>query len=224
MDVKIPAWSFSSMKYYEQCPKKYYHVKVVREFKEDQNAEHLLYGVKFHKAAELYIKDGTPIPEEFSYAKEVLAALKSIEGDKLCEYEMGLTANLEPCEYRDPMVWWRGVADLIILRGDTAYVLDYKTGKSAKYADMDQMEIMSLAIFKHFPQVTKIKAGLLFVIAKEFIKTNYFLTGVPEMWAKWLGKHAAMTKSYTSNVWNPKTSGLCNKHCVVVSCVHNGRE
>ena len=28
---------------------------------------------------------------------------------------MGLTAELEPCTFKDKNVWWRGIADLVIV-------------------------------------------------------------------------------------------------------------
>ena len=223
MTPKIPAWSFSSLKTFDQCPKKFYHLKVVKDFQEDQNAEHLIYGTRFHEAAEFYIRDDKPLPPEFNYAKASLDKLKAMDGEKLCEYEMGLTENLAPCGFKDPNVWWRGIADLIILRDDMAFVLDYKTGKSAKYADTGQLELMALAVFKHFPQIKRVKAGLLFVIAKEFPKAEYTVEQEPILWGKWLADHAKMRKAYETGVWNPRTSGLCKKHCVVLSCPHNGR-
>jgi CRISPR/Cas system-associated exonuclease Cas4 (RecB family) len=221
--AKIPAWSFSSIKTFEQCPKKFYHLKVVKDFQEDQNAEHLLYGTAFHEAAEFYIRDDTPLPPQFAYAKSSLDNLKHRAGQKLCEYEMGLTADLEPCGFKDPNVWWRGIADLIIINGTRAKVLDYKTGKNAKYADKGQLELMALAMFKHFPLVEHVDAGLLFVVSKDFITSKYSRDDVPALWEKWLRAYGQLKSSYANNVWNPRPSGLCKKHCVVLSCSHNGR-
>jgi RecB family exonuclease len=218
-----PAWSFSSIKTFEQCPKKYYHLKVAKDIKEDQNAEHLIYGTRFHEAAEFYIRDNKSLPSEFSYAQKTLDKLKAMEGEKLCEYRMGLTENLEACPFEAENAWWRGVADLIILRGNTALVLDYKTGKSVKYADKGQLELMALAVFKHFSQINYVKAGLLFVIANAFPKAEYSREDEPTLWQKWLTDYAKMKTAYSTNVWNPRTSGLCKKHCVVLSCPHNGR-
>jgi len=221
--MKIPPWSFSSIKAFDQCPKKYYHLKVAKDYKEPLT-DAITYGSEFHKAAELYIKEGVPLPPQFNYAKGALDNLNQLPGEKLCEYEMGLTENLDPCGFRDEQVWWRGIADLIILdreKGE-ARVLDYKTGKSAKYADTGQLELMALAIFKHFPEVRKVKAGLLFVIAKQFVKDNYNIDAAPTMWQKWLRDHDRMRFAYQTNVWNPRPSGLCKKHCVVVECPHNG--
>ena len=222
--MNLPAWSFSSIKAYEQCPKKFYHLKVVKDYVESAT-EATLYGSQFHEAAELYIRDGTPLPPQFSYAKSVLDNFNRMPGEKLCEYEMGLTEDLQPCGFKDPNVWWRGIADLIILDRDNAEarVVDYKTGKSTKYADKGQLELMALAIFKHFPEIKKVKGGLLFVVANAFLKDNYHVDQQDVRWSKWIADRKRMAASYANDVWNARPSGLCRNHCVVLSCPHNGR-
>ena len=219
---KLPAWSYSSIKLFDQCPKKYYHLRVIKDVKEPPT-DAILYGKQFHEAAELYIRDGKPIPPQFSFVKNALDNLKAMEGEKLCEYEMGLTENLEPCGFKDPNVWWRGVADLVILNGKEARCLDYKTGKSAKYADTDQLELMALAMFKHFPEVERVKGALFFVVSKNFIKDSYHGENQDKMWARWLAEFNKLKFAYENNIWNPRPSGLCKKHCLVLECPHNGR-
>jgi hypothetical protein len=182
-----------------------------------------MYGKQFHEAAELYIRDGKPIPPQFAFIQPSLDALKAIEGEKHCELEMGLTANLEPCGFKDPDVWWRGVADLAIINGEEARCLDYKTGKSAKYADTDQLELMALAMFKHFPDIKVVRGALFFVVSKDFIKDSYSSEKQDKMWAKWLAEYNKMKSAYENDVWNPRPSGLCKKHCLVMECPHNGR-
>jgi hypothetical protein len=221
---KAPAWSFSGIKSFDSCPKKYYHLKIVRDYTEPPT-EATLYGSKFHKAAEEYIRDGTDLPPYFNYAKGVLDSLNNMPGTKYCEYEMGLTENLEPCGFKDANVWWRGIVDLAIINHDTgeARIVDYKTGKSTRYADTGQLELMALATFKHFPEVKKIRGGLIFVVCKEFIKASYTIDDVPRLWEKWLAEYNKLKSAYDNDVWNPKPSGLCRKHCVVLDCAHNGR-
>jgi len=217
-------WSYSSIKLFEQCPRKYYHLRVSKDVTEPET-EALLYGSRFHEAAEYYMRDGTPLPAYFKFAKEVLDSLKQIPGEKFCEYEMGITKDLTPCGFNDPNVWYRGIADLLIIdkeKGE-ARIVDYKTGKSAKYADPEQLELMSLCVFKHFPEIKKVKAGLLFVVCNAFIKSKYDAVQEDVLWNKWAGRHKRLAIAAESDVWNPKPSGLCRKHCAVLSCSHNGR-
>lgn len=216
-------WSYSSLDLYKQCPHKYYRLKVAKDIVEPP-AEHLTYGVEVHKAAEEYIRDGKPIPEKYAFIKKPLDFLQDIEGEKLCEYQMGLTKGLEPCGFFDKdKVWWRGVADLIILNGESAHVIDYKTGKSARYADTKQLEILSLALFKHFPQVKKVKAGLLFVVSQELVKARFDADNAPDYWIRWLEDTFRLEKAFTHDVWNPKPNFTCTKFCPVKDCIHNGK-
>ena len=217
MTVKIPAWSFSSIKTFEQCPKKYYHLKVAKDFQEDQNAEHLIYGTAFHEAAEFYIRDDTPLPPQFMYAKSSLDNLKQRAGQKLCEYEMGLTEDLQPCGFKDPNVWWRGIADLLIVNGDLAYMIDYKTSKNAKYADLKQLDAMAACIFRMFPDVKRIKSALLFVVSNEFVHKEHncdtdYLRGFRFDLER-------LESAIASNVWNACSGPLCG-WCPVTQCVH----
>ena len=132
--MSITPWSFSKIKAFEQSPKQCYHMKVLREYEEPET-EAMLYGTLFHEAAENYVKNDDPMPPKFDYAIKTLDKLKEKRGDKLCEYKLGLTKELKPCGFSDDTVWFRGIADLIILDDDLAWVVDYKTGKSARYAD-----------------------------------------------------------------------------------------
>ena len=221
--MSIAPWSFSRIKAFEQCPKQFYHTKILKEYEEPET-EAMLYGTHFHSAAEEYIKSFTPLPKRFDYAIGALDKLQAKQGKKLCEYKLGLTKDLEPCGFSHPDVWFRGIADLIILDEDLAWVVDYKTGKSARYADKGQLELMALATFKHFPDVERIRAGLLFVVSVDLIKDTYTRDQEEELWNKWLTNYGKMETAFVNDVWNPRPSGLCRRHCSVLECVHNGRD
>ena len=170
-------WSYSSLNLFKQCPHKYYRLREVKDVV-DPPAEHLNYGLEVHKAAEEYIRDGKEIPEKYAFIKEPLDRLNAIEGEKLCEFKLGLTRGLEPCGFFDKDVWWRGIPDFLAINGDKARLLDYKTGKSARYADTKQLDLLALAIFKHYPEVNHIRAGLLFVVSNEFVPAEYHRAGL----------------------------------------------
>lgn len=216
------AWSYSSIKAFQTCPKQYYHVRVLRDIPRQPDTEAIIYGKEFHAAAEDFIKHGTKLPEIFSYAQTYLNTLRDMPGDKYCEYEMGLRADFTPCKFKDHDVWARGIADLVCIHDDLARVIDYKTGRSAKYADTAQLELMALCIFKHFPNVKRVKAGLLFVVAREFKPAVYRAEEAPVYWRNWIPLVQRLEGAHLSNTWNPNRSGLCKAHCPVTSCQHNG--
>jgi hypothetical protein len=216
------AWSYSSLDMFKLCPHKYYRLKVKKDVTEPPQ-EHLRFGLDVHKAAEDFIKEGKPIPPQYSAMLEPLKKLRDMDGEKLCEYRLGLTRDLQPCKFGAKDVWWRGIADLIVLRNNKAYVVDYKTSKSSKYADTKQLEILSLALFKHFPQVKKIKAGLLFVVANDFVTTEYEFGSSGSYWTKWIEDVDRLEKAVELNVWNPRPNFTCGQWCPVKDCIHNGK-
>lgn len=219
-NVKIK-WSYSSLSLFQQCPKKYYHLRIAKDIK-DRPSPQMRYGLDMHKAAELYVRDNVPLPAGFAFMKDPLDKLKNMDGEKFCEIRLGLNEDLEACKYSDKDVWWRGIADLLIINGDEARVVDYKTGKNA-YPDTKQLEVLSLAVFKHYPQVKVVKAGLLFVIHVDFVKVNFARENQQILWSKWIPETDRLANAYATNVWNPKINFTCSEWCPVVSCSHNGK-
>ncbi len=220
---KAAPWSFSKLKAFETCPKQFYHEKVLKEYPFVQT-DAIIYGNEFHKACENYIGDEEPLPEKFMYVKDALDTLNGKRGIKLCEKKLGITADLEPCDFYDRRVWFRGIADLLIVDvvGNMAWVVDYKTGKSAKYADKGQLELMALSVFAHYPDISRVKAGLFFVVAGDLVKDTYKTLDKANLWKKWMTNYARMEAAFEADVWNPRPSGLCRRHCQVTECPHNG--
>ena len=218
--MKQVTWSHSALKDFEGCPRRYHEVKVLNNYP-FQETEATYYGKEFHSAAEHYIKDGTPLPSQFEYAKDTLDALLSKPGRKLCEYEMGLTKDLLPCSFHDKNRWVRGIADLLIIDDDnlTARVVDYKTGNN-KYPDTDQLKLMSLMVFKHFPHIRKVSSALLFVVKNDMVKASMAVDEVDAGWWEYRERVARLEQCFASGVWNPKSSGLC-PWCPVKTCEFN---
>jgi len=221
--VTAAPWSYSKLKSFETCPKQFYHVKVVAEYPESTN-EAMFYGNRLHKASELYVRDREELGKDFEFLKPTLDSLMAKGDSRLCEYKMGLTVDLEACGFFSPDVWWRGIIDLLILDADNgvARVVDYKSGKD-KYADVAQLELMAMAVFKHFPAVKTVKGALLFVVAGSIVSETYKVSDEAVLWDKWNGKFSQMNTAFDNDVWNPNPSGLCYNHCPVLECPHNGR-
>ena len=196
---------------------------MLREYPQEET-EAMYYGNLYHEAAELYVRGDAPLPKKFDFSKQLLDKLNALEGDKLCEFKMGVTKDLKPCAFDAEDVWFRGISDLSVTNEpkQKAHVFDYKTGKSAKYADPGQLELMTLATFAHFPTINKVKAALLFVVSGEIVKAQYSREDEATLWKKWLTKYAAFASAHKKNIWNPNPSGLCRKHCPVQSCPHYG--
>jgi hypothetical protein len=220
----MTAWSYSSLKTFQQCPKKYYHLKVAKDIKDD-GSEATIYGQEIHKAAEDFVKDGTPIPEKFAFIKPVVEALNRIEGEKHTEIQLGVANNngkLAPCGFFDKGVWYRGIADLLIINGDEGFLVDYKSSKNAKYADLKQLDLLAAAVFLHYPEVTKLKSALLFVVSNEFVNKEHNSQHKLAYFEHVRYDLERLETAMKTGVWNAVSGPLCG-WCPVKTC-HNFRE
>lgn len=225
--MPVPTWSYSSITLFDQCPKKYYHLRVAKDIKEAES-DAMIYGKELHKAAENYIKEGAAIPERFKFIEPMLEKLAALKGEKFCEYEMGIRkieSGFEPCSFFDKTAYYRGIADLLIVdrESESARLVDYKTGKSAQYADTKQLRLLAAATFIHFPEVKKIKAGLLFVVSQDFIREEYDHTQLHVYLDYFQPVVQQLEVALESGVFNPKRNFTCKNWCPVLDCQHNGK-
>ena len=216
--MAVFTWSYSSLKEYQNCPKKYHEIRVLKNYTVKET-EQMRYGTEVHKALEDYVRDGVELAKNYQRFKPFVDKLISIPGEKYCEYEMALTYNREPCDFNSEDRWVRGIADLVIVDGDYAFIVDYKTG-SNKYPDPKQLRLMALMLFTYFPDVQKIKAGLLFVMKNSFVSEEYLRKDMDKSWAMFEQPLKRLESSYDNDKWQANPTPLC-KWCPVQSCEFN---
>ena len=207
-------WSFSSLKDFVNCPRQYHEVKVLQNYTKSVT-EQMQYGTEVHKALEDYIRDGTPLAKNYQRFLPLMQALVSIPGERHPELKMALDTQRSPISF-DGDYWVRGIVDLLILDGESAWIVDYKTG-SAKYPDPDQLKLMSLMTFAHYPQVQKIKAGLIFVLHDVFVTEEYTRDSIPELWKSFDPKVARLKIALETATFMPNPTPLCG-WCPVTTC------
>lgn len=218
--VRPMIFSHSGIKNFETCPRKFYEEKIIKRFPQKPTAA-TLYGEQFHTAAELFVKDQLPVPAEFQFAMPLLQYLATRPGDKHTELEMAVDSNLRPVGFHSPDAWIRGIADIVVVNGTKAYVGDYKTGND-KYPDKDQLRLMSLLVFAHFPEVQTIKSALFFVLKGSRVDAKMDRTECDAGWQQYRERTALMEQAHATGVWNSKQNGLCKKYCPVTDCPFNG--
>jgi hypothetical protein len=76
---------------------------------------------------------------------------------------------------------------------------------------------MALMVFRHFPEIETVKAGLLFSVARDFVKVQYRRADMDELPVRFKETLARLHNSLTYGVFNAKSSGLCG-WCPVESC------
>jgi CRISPR/Cas system-associated exonuclease Cas4 (RecB family) len=207
-------WSFSSLKDYTNCPRQYQEVKVLKNFTKSMTPQ-MLYGNEVHRALEDYVGEGKPLVKNYERFKPVLDVFVNMEGTKYPEYKMGLDKEGNASAYGKGY-WVRGIVDLLIVDKDHAFIIDYKTG-SNKYPEPKQLKLMALMTFAHFPDVNKIKAGLLFVMHDSFLAEEYTRDDIPKLWDYFKPDLERLELSYENGIWQTNPTPLCG-WCPVKTC------
>lgn len=215
-------FSYSSLKQFETCARQYAEITVHRNFQNVFTSANGEFGDRAHKVAEVYVRDGGELDAEFEFFRPALDTLRGLPGDKHTEHWMAVKHDGSPTFKNDPDRWFQGIADLLIVSDSPiARVLDYKFG-NVNYADTDQLELMSLLTFAHFPHVKYVKGRLLFVLSKQARDRNVDIKEKDRLIQKWREKDARRVAAIAANNFPAKESGLCKKHCPVTSCTHHG--
>jgi len=215
------AHSYSAVKEFENCPRKYHVVRILKQVKQ-KDTEATLYGTAVHKAFEEFIRDKTPLPETFKSYEPFVERLAQIRADVRCEEKLGIRSDFTPCGFFDKDVWFRGIPDFLAIdreRG-VARLADYKTGKTSRYADVGQLELMAAMVMSHHPEINIVKGALLFVVVGDVIKAEFSREQLPEIFSKWAGRANMIEAAVDHGVWNPKQSALC-RFCPVNTCEYN---
>jgi hypothetical protein len=211
-------WSFSSLKQYINCPNQYYEVKVLKKY-ETKPTHQMLYGLDVHSALENYAKDGTALPHNYKRFASMVDPLLEIDGERFIEHKMALNADKQVCSFQSKDYWVRGIVDLMIISDDTAFIVDYKTG-SDKYPDLKQLRLMALMTFAHFPEVNRVKAGLMFILHNNFIPEEYVRDNMETLWTNFTPDLERLQLSYENDTWQMNPTPLCG-WCPVTTCEHH---
>lgn len=207
-DIKL-SHSYSSLKQFENCPQRYYRQRIVKDVK-DQGGEASKYGERIHEMLEHRLRDNSELPQE---AARYEALCKGVEkmadgGELFVEKEMVLNANHEPTGWWAPDAWLRSKLDVLVVKGNDAVVMDWKTGK--RKPDFFQMEIFAGQVFKHFPDVQRVKTTLVWLKDMKLDSETY--TRTADSMGIWGGINSATSRIEQAlhfNNWPARPSGLC---------------
>lgn len=208
----MKSWTFSSLEKFETCPRQYYHVRVKRDVVEPPT-DATRWGEKVHEAFEHRIANQTPLPEGMTQWEGLAKKIEGMPGEKMCEQQMALDRNFQPVEWSQ--AWTRGIADVLVLSGDSAVCLDYKTGKRKL---TDQLALYAGYTFASYPNVTTVTTGFVWLRDKKIDKEKFTRDEVPVIWGKFLPKVRKLESAYERDSWPCRPSGLCRGWCPVKSC------
>lgn len=210
--------SYSSINRYHTCPYQFYRMSVIKDVKDDGNKEHLIWGNAVHKAFELYVKDGTPLPANMTQFQKWADVIDRMRGEKHAELSLAIDHGLNPTGFWDDDVWLRGKIDLVIDKTDRCVIWDHKTGKVKP--DMLQLKISALLVFSNYPDIRRIHTAFIYLAHDEDVDKVYTSEDIPTLVDTIRAKEKDYKWSYENDSWPCKPSGLCHGWCAVESCQH----
>ena len=117
----------------------------------------------------------------------------------------------------DTTVYLHGYVDrLDIAPTGEVRIVDYKTGND-KYPDRDQLVLMSLMVFAHFPHIRQVDSALLFVVKETMVKHRMTRDDIESAWWQYRIRMSKLYSAFEHNVWHPSQSPLCG-WCPVRTC------
>ena len=203
--------SYSSIKMYEQCPKRYLHERINKDVV-NEGSEATIYGERIHKQLEERLQNGTQLPKESLKHEQVCRTIELLtqKADLYLEEKLCLNANLTPTGWYEDDSWLRSILDVLIIKDDTAIVMDWKTGK--RNPDFTQLELFSLQIFVHYPEIQKVKTSFVWLKDNKTDSETFKRTDTKLMWADLLSRIDRIKQSYQKNNFPARPSGLC-RYC-----------
>lgn len=230
--IKIFPYSYSSLTGFETCPRKHYGERLSKEFERPFNkaADD---GDIWHKQAEDYAKNETPIPTTNPHKAKMEQILEEVraqgDGQFYAELELAVDQNKQPVDWWHPYAYTRAKMDIVYLRGAEADSIDWKTGRSDPYST--QLLHSSILLFCHYPDLQKVNCRYEWLKEGFATKRTYHRDFLDKYWEDFEKRVAKYRKAFDTNNWQPTENFLCkaykkndNKpYCGVTTCEFYGK-
>lgn len=216
----LKSWSYSKVKNFETCPKRYLEVDVLKKFKEDTTQ--LREGNVTHDMlAKAVLSGDVPPDPQYAGLQKWVDEVRNAPGELLTEQKYAIDRQFQPCEYFAPSAWYRGIGDVVRVDGPVADVTDWKTGKPKD--DPGQLTLMAILVFAFHPEVQRIRTRFVWLQFDDTTDMWFSRRQIPEMWATILPRVERLKTAHEQNLFNPKPGFLCRRYCPVTTCPHHGK-
>jgi hypothetical protein len=218
---KAFAFSYSKLKNWRTCPKRFFHIDHKKDVKEPEGPE-LKWGNELHKAFAEHVAKGTPLPDTMVQYQGILDRIKAFPGETFVEMQYCITKDFAPTEWKDwSGGWYRGIGDVVKIYNEFAYVGDYKTGKVTE--DSEQLGLLAQCLFAHYPQLQAVRAEFIWLKEDAVTRATFRREEMPRFWAEIMPSIKGLQRAIETDDFPARPSGLCGRYCPVLQCGHNGR-
>lgn len=200
-----PAWSHTALNDFVNCPRQY-HLKKIKAIPFVETTD-MAWGKQVHKALELRLKDGQPLPKELEHMEPFMQRIDAAEGIKSAETKYTINEEFKPVTWFAKDAWVRGQTDVSVEKPDEMWVGDYKTGKHRP--DSGQLMLFSALVMYHKPDIDVVKTSFIWTKDRKLDTETYHRDQLPVIWKHFMPKVARLEAAFEKDQWPPRPSGLC---------------
>lgn len=212
--VKLPVYSFTFLNTCAICPKQAFH-RYVSKDAPFVGTDASRWGNVVHEAFEKRLGEGKPLPPEMNKWEHFAAPLVPL--NPKVEMKLGMFRHGGPCDFFHPKVWLRGKADVAVVQGRAALLLDYKTGKRRE--DPKELEVQALLLWAQTAELDKI-TGRYVWLQDNALGKPHDVSNVGETLEVLQDKAAEIEANHAKGYWPKKQGPLCG-FCPVLACEFN---
>lgn len=208
-------WSHSALDDFKNCPRAFFEKKVAKSVVETKG-EATMWGEQVHKHFEEFLEDGVALPTILEMHEPFLQRLLDLPGQLYVEQKIALDRSVQPCEFFGEGVWYRGVIDAKKVHGDSALIVDHKSGKH--HSKFGQLKLFALHTFAAHPEVNNVRCEYYWTQLKSKNGESYSRDDIPRLWKEFIPDLKQYVEAFKTDTWQPRPSGLCNGWCPVETC------
>lgn len=214
--MKKFAWSFSTLDMFEKCRKKFYHLKVIKDRKEPDN-QWQQDGKFVHDALFQYAVNGKPLPLTIRHMQEQVDKMLALPGERHGELRLCLNDSFKPRDFFAKDAWVRAVIDLVIVRGDHAVIIDWKTGKQKP--GFAQLRLSAAVLSRYMPEIEKFSLIYAWLKDGEFTSDKMEKGDIRQVWLDYMPRVQRIDAAIATTDFPATPSPLC-AYCPITDCPH----
>lgn len=223
-DPRPFAWSFSRLTAFEQCPRRFFHLNVRRDVREEVT-EQVSWGMRVHEKLATALKARASVPLEVPSAHkafEMIQRISTPDAKLLLEEKFAVDERLKQVDWASPQAWLRGIVDAAVVGQTAALAVDWKTG--AKKPKSEQLGLMAVLLFAAYPELKVVNTAYVWLREASYTCERFTRQDAAELIERLRPRVEAMEAAMVVGDFPPNPSGLCRRHCPVTMCAYNGRK
>jgi hypothetical protein len=188
----------------------------------EPESEAMRYGKLVHKALELRVGKGKPMPLNLKHLEKYAKLLADVTGIKLTEQQLAIDNMFNPSDWFSKETWCRAILDLAIVKGSHAIVFDYKTGRIKD--DFTQLRLAGVLLMLHEPEIQTIELCYLWTKEKKITRDEKHLTrnDIKTVILELMPRIKKYETAHRTESFPARPGFLCKKYCPVKSCPYHG--